>query len=92
MKIDVTIEYDIIPTIHLLEVGIMPKQHRSLSTARLLKDLQAKGFKVSEKSKRGTITITPPAGMGGPLYHTHGTESAFHQIKRDVKKHYGVEL
>jgi len=70
----------------------MTKQHRSSATSKLLKELQAKGFGVSEKSKRGTITITPPASIGGPLYHTHGTESALHQIKRDVKKLYNVKL
>jgi hypothetical protein len=70
----------------------MPKQHGSTSTKKLLNDLRKKGFTVSEKNKRGCVKITPPIGIEGPIYHTHATESAFHQIRRDFRKHYKIDV
>ena len=70
----------------------MPKQHGSTSTKKLLNDLRKKGFTVSDKTKRGSVKITPPPGIDGPIYHSHATESAFHQIKRDVRKLYKIDL
>lgn len=70
----------------------MPKQHGSTATKKLLKELQSKGFTVSSKTKSGTVKITPPPGVEGPIYHTHATESALHQIKRDVAKLYKVTV
>jgi valyl-tRNA synthetase len=70
----------------------MTKQHNSRATQKLLKQLEKRGFTVSEKSKNGGFKIIPPPGVTGSVYHTHGTESAYHQIKRDFKKLYNVEL
>lgn len=70
----------------------MVSQHGSKATNDLLKDIKKKGFKVSEKNKKGVIKITPPEGVDGPVYSTHGTESAFHYIKRDFAKLYNIKL
>lgn len=70
----------------------MPKQHGSTSTKKLLNNLRKKGFTISEKTKRGSVKITPPIGIDGPVYHTHATESAFHQMRRDFRKLYNIEV
>ena len=71
----------------------MVKQHKASSTKALLSELEKKhGFSVSEKSRRGTVKIVPPKDIEGPPYFTHATESAFHQLKRDVAKLYKIKL
>lgn len=50
------------------------------------------GFTISEKSKSGVVKILPPDAISGPMYCTHATESAFHQMKRDFAKLYDVAL
>jgi hypothetical protein len=70
----------------------MPKQHNSKSTRGLLKQLEQAGFSVSAKGKKGTVKLIPPPHIGGSVYHTHATESAYHQLKRDVAKLYKIVL
>lgn len=86
-----TIAYD--TTSHRGTMNVsMAKQHNSKATNQLLKELKKKGFIVSPKSKKGTIKIIPPASIGGPIYTTHGNESAFHPMKRDFARLYNIEL
>lgn len=70
----------------------MPKQHGSKAMSKLLDELRSKGFTVGDKSKRGTVRICPPPHIPGPVYHTHATESAFHQVRRDVAKLYKISV
>jgi hypothetical protein len=70
----------------------MPKQHNSKQMKKLLRDLEDMGFTISTKSKSGVVKILPPDSIPGPMYCTHATESAFHQIKRDFAKLYDVAL
>ena len=71
----------------------MVKQHKSGSTKALLSELERKhGFSVSEKSRRGTIKLVPPKEIEGPPYFTHGTESSYHQLKRDIAKLYKIKV
>lgn len=68
----------------------MPRQHQSKTMKKVFTELQRLGFNVNQK-KSGSYTITPPDGQG-PIYNTHGTESAYHPIRRDFKKLYGIDL
>jgi hypothetical protein len=70
----------------------MTKQHNSNATNKVLKTLKKRGFSVSEKSKNGGFKIVPPPDIPGPVYHTHGTESALHYLRRDFKRMYNVDL
>lgn len=70
----------------------MPKQHNSKQMKKLLRNIESKGFTVSDKSKSGVVKITPPKGITGPIYCTHATESAIHQMERDFAKLYGISL
>jgi len=74
------------------EQFVMTTQHRCKDVNNLLKQLEKRGFSVSSKSKRGGVKICPPLGTAGSVYHTHATQSSLHQIKRDFKKMYNVEL
>lgn len=69
----------------------MPKQHQSKAIKQAFKELQRLGFTITQK-KSGSYTILPPTNMPGPIYNTHGTESALHPIRRDFKKLYGIKL
>lgn len=68
----------------------MPKQHRSKSMNKLLDVIEEMGFEIVS-TKKG-MKILPPEDISGPVYHTHGTESAYHQMVRDFRKMYGIEL
>lgn len=68
----------------------MPRQHQSKTMKKVMQELQRLGFNVIQK-KSGSYTIIPPNGLG-PIYNTHGTESAFHPIRRDFKRLYGVDV
>ena len=70
----------------------MTTQHNCKEVKNLLKIIEKKGFSVSAKSKKGSVKITPPQGMSGAVYHTHATQSAIHQIKRDFSRMYDVQL
>jgi hypothetical protein len=70
----------------------MPQQHNSKAMTKLLRELESKGFTVGSKSKRGTVKILPPKHISGPVYCTHATESAYHQIRRDVARIYNVQV
>jgi hypothetical protein len=58
---------------------------------RVLTELSRLGF-VVDKRKSGTYRIIPPSTIGGPIYTTHGTESALHPMRRDFKKYYNIEI
>lgn len=70
----------------------MPKQHNSKKMKKLLRGLEQAGFVVSEKSKSGSVKIIPPKDVQGPIYCTHATESAYHQLRRDLAKMYGFDI
>jgi hypothetical protein len=67
----------------------MPRQHQSKTMKKVLAELQRLGFTVEHK-KSGSYVIIPPDE--GPIYNTHGTESAFHPMRRDFKRLYDVDL
>jgi hypothetical protein len=69
----------------------MPRQHQSNRMKKVLSELQRLGFSV-ERAKSGTYKIVPPSTIPGPIYTTHGTESALHPMRRDFKKYYNIEL
>ena len=69
----------------------MPRQHQSKAVRKVLTELTRLGFTV-EQRKSGVYRITPPPGVGGPLYTTHGTESALHPLRRDFKKYYNIDI
>lgn len=69
----------------------MARQHQSSQMKKVLTELNRLGFQVTRK-KSGTIKIVPPATIKGPVYTTHGTESALHPMRRDFKRLYNVKL
>lgn len=70
----------------------MPKQHNSKEMKKLFRKLEDMGFVISDKKKSGTVKIVPPETVSGPVYFTHGTESAYHQIRRDFVRLYGMDV
>jgi hypothetical protein len=69
----------------------MPRQHQSSRMKKVLTELNRLGFQV-ERGKSGVYKILPPPSIGGPMYTTHGTESALHPMRRDFKKYYNINL
>lgn len=69
----------------------MPRQHQSKSMKRVMSELTRLGFEV-EQRRSGSYRIIPPSSIGGPIYTTHGTESALHPMRRDFKKYYNIEI
>lgn len=69
----------------------MPRQHQSKAIKDVFKELQRLGFVINQK-KSGTYSIVPPSTIVGPIYTTHGTESALHPMRRDFKRLYNVHL
>jgi hypothetical protein len=69
----------------------MPRQHQSKAIKNVMAELTRLGFNV-ERSKSGVYKILPPPSIQGPMYTTHGTESALHPMRRDFKRMYGVDL
>ena len=69
----------------------MPRQHQSKTMKKVLAELERLGFNVKHK-KSGSYIIIPPDNIDGPIYTTHGTESAYHPMRRDFKKLYDVGL
>lgn len=69
----------------------MPRQHQSKAVRKVLAELTRLGFTVEQK-KSGVYKITPPPTIKGPLYTTHGTESALHPMRRDFKKYYNIDI
>lgn len=69
----------------------MPRQHQSSSMKKVLTELMRLGFHV-ERAKSGVYKIVPPSTIQGPMYTTHGTESALHPMRRDFKRLYNVDL
>jgi hypothetical protein len=69
----------------------MPRQHQSTKMKSILRELDRLGFQV-DRSKSGVYKIVPPPTIQGPLYTTHGTESAIHPMRRDFKRLYNVTL
>ena len=68
----------------------MPRQHQSKTMKKVFAELQRLGFDVEQK-KSGSYVIIPPDN-NGPIYNTHGTESAYHPIRRDFKRLYNVDI
>jgi hypothetical protein len=58
---------------------------------KVLAELKRLGFEV-ERAKSGVYKILPPPSIKGPMYTTHGTESALHPMRRDFKRYYNIEL
>ena len=69
----------------------MPKQHQSKAMKQVLREIERLGFTVNHK-KSGSYTIIPPSDVDGPIYNTHGTESALHPMRRDFKRLYDIQL
>ena len=69
----------------------MPRQHQSSRMKKVLSELKRLGFEV-ERGKSGTYKIIPPPDIKGPIYTTHGTESALHPMRRDFKKYYNIQI
>lgn len=69
----------------------MPRQHQSKAMKNVMAELVRLGFSVS-REKSGVYKILPPPSIKGPMYTTHGTESALHPMRRDFKRMYGVNL
>jgi len=69
----------------------LPRQHQSKQMKKVLAELERLGFSVV-RNKSGTYKIVPPPAIKGPIYTTHGTESALHPMRRDFKRLYDVEL
>jgi hypothetical protein len=69
----------------------MPRQHQSSTMKKVLAELKRLGFEVN-RSKSGVWKIVPPSTIQGPIYTTHGTESALHPMRRDFKRMYNVQL
>ena len=69
----------------------MPKQHQSKAVKKVFTELTRLGFTVDRK-KSGSYVIVPPTQIEGPIYQTHGTESALHPMRRDFKRLYNVEI
>lgn len=69
----------------------MPRQHQSKTMKKVLTELARLGFNVTQK-KSGSYIIIPPGNIQGPAYTTHGTESAYHPMRRDFKRLYGVDI
>jgi len=70
----------------------MVKQHNSKAVNKMFKKLEIEGFTITRK-RSGTYKIQPPPGAKNrSSYFTHGTESCLHQIRRDFKKKYNVDL
>lgn len=69
----------------------MPRQHQSKAIKRVFSELTRLGFVVEHK-KSGSYRIVPPSTIQGPVYTTHGTESALHPMRRDFKKYYNINL
>jgi hypothetical protein len=58
---------------------------------KVLTELNRLGFTV-ERAKSGVYKIVPPPTIKGPMYITHGTESALHPMRRDFKRMYNITL
>lgn len=69
----------------------MPRQHQSKAVKKVFIELMRLGFVVEQK-KSGSYRIVPPSTIPGPIYTTHGTESALHPMRRDFKKYYNINL
>jgi hypothetical protein len=69
----------------------MPRQHQSKTMKKVMSELTRLGFNVEHK-KSGSYIIIPPDDIDGPIYNTHGTESAFHPMRRDFKRLYNVDI
>lgn len=69
----------------------MPRQHQSKAIKRVFSELIRLGFVVEQK-RSGSYRIVPPSTIQGPVYTTHGTESALHPMRRDFKKYYNINL
>jgi hypothetical protein len=70
----------------------MPKQHNSKEIKQLFKKIEKLGFTITAKNKKGVVKILPPDSIEGPVYFTHGTQSAYHQMIRDFNRMYQVDL
>lgn len=68
----------------------MVYQHGSSTIKKVFKYLKRKGFTIEER-KNGW-KIVPPTCIGGDFYFTHGTESAYHSLRRDFASKYYVDV
>jgi hypothetical protein len=68
----------------------MSYQHNSTAIKGIFKNLRLKGFTIEER--KSSIKIVPPKCITGIAYFTHGTESAYHSIRRDFARMYNVDV
>lgn len=65
--------------------------HNDKTINKLFKEITSAGFRIV-MTKKSVFKIIPPSNIDGPVYITHGTAKAYHPIKRDFKRFYGIEL
>jgi hypothetical protein len=68
----------------------MSYKHNCPDIKRLFKNLKMKGFTV-ERRNNG-IKIIPPTSVGTKPYFTHGTSSAYHNLRRDFASMYRIDI
>ncbi len=68
----------------------MSYKHNCPDIKKLFKNLKTKGF-VIERRNNG-LKIIPPACVGVSPYFTHGTSSAYHNLRRDFASMYHIDI
>jgi len=67
----------------------MVRQHGSTRVQSFFQEIQKHGFTIVRTNK-GFRIIPPTKDM--PIYNTHGTESAYHYLRRDFKALYNFDI
>ena len=68
----------------------MSYKHNCPDIKRLLKNLKTKGFVVEQRNNG--LKIIPPACISRTPYFTHGTSSAYHNLRRDFASMYRIDI
>lgn len=67
----------------------MVRQHNSSRVYQVLNKIQKYGFVITKTDKGYQIV---PNDKNLPIYNTHGTESAYHYLRRDFKNLYNLDI
>jgi hypothetical protein len=67
----------------------MVRQHGSTKVQDFLNLIKKHGFIIT-KTNKGFQIIPPDKNL--PIYNTHGTESAYHYLRRDFKTLYNFDI